>query len=397
MGLKAIFHSNAPWVGSGYGVQGHLAVKRIQKMPEVEQIVYSCFYGLHGGIIEYDDIICIPPRMGDWGNQCLQLHSYHTESDVVIGLQDTWVLRQDIAQLGYLWCPWTPIDHDPFPDMIYQRVSTAYMPIAMAKFGERLMLEANMKNIRYVPHAVDTKVYKPHSQKVNLETRDKLGIPKDVFLIGIVAANKGFPARKGWPQMLEAMKYFMERHKDVVLYAHTLATTEDQGVDLPGIIQRFGIGDRVILPNPYLYLQGFPHNEMSKIYSSFDVFLLPSCGEGFGVPIIEAQACGTPVIVTDFTAMPELVAPTTGALIDVAYKWYTPLYSYQALPSIGDMVDKLEYYYQMNKSELKRQNKACREFITENYDADLVAEKYWKPIIQELAEVTERRTLKIAV
>jgi len=396
MGLKVILHSNAPWVTSGYGTQGYQLAKRMQKMPEVEQLSYSCFYGLHGGIVEYDGIICIPPRAGDWGNNCLQLHSYHTNSDVVIGLQDTWVLRQDIAQLGFLWCPWVPIDHDPLPDMIHARVSTAYMAIAMAKFGEHLMLESGMKNVRYAPHAIDTKQYKPHSEAVNKVTRKKLGFPEDIFLIGIVAANKGYPARKNWPQLLEALSVFFNMHKDAYLYAHTLTTTEDQGVDLIGMIQRWGMGDRILFPNPYLYLQGFPAETMSEIYSCMDVFVLPTGGGGFEIPLIEAQACGTPVVTMNFTAMPELVAPGTGGLIRPGYKWYTPLYSYQALPNIDDIIANMEHFYQMNKKERKRQSKAVREFVVANYDADYVANKYWHPIIQELDEATQKRKLKLA-
>lgn len=393
MGAKILWHSNAAFAPSGYGKQTYINCKRIQKMPEVEHLLISAFYGVHGGIIEYKGLTHIPPRTGDWGNQCLQLHSYHTNSDIVIGLQDTWVLRQDIAQLGFLWVPWVPIDHDPLPQMIADRVKTAYMPIAMSKWGEQKMLEYGISHTRYVPHSVETKVYKPYSDEVKKATRRRLGIPEDCFLVGIVAANKGFPARKSWPQMMEALQMFVAKHPDTFIYAHTLATPEEQGVDLPGIIKSFGLGDKVVLPNPYLYLMGFPDDEMSKIYSCFDVFLLPSMGEGFGVPIIEAQACGVPVIVTDFTAMPELVG--AGHKVSVAYKWYTPLYSFQALPHIGEIVDALELQFNLSDKERKAQQKQARKFIVDNYDTDFVVNTHWKPIIQELAAVTEHRTISV--
>lgn len=394
MGLRLLWNSNSAWSSSGYGSQTLINCKRIAKMPEVEQLLVSAFYGLHGGIVEYEGLIHLPPGTGDWGNNDLQLHSYHTRSDVAICLQDIWPLRKDIAQLGFLFCPYFPIDHDPLPEMIASIAATAYMPITMSKFGYDLCESRNMKNLKYVPHSVDTKIYKPHSNKKNREERRKLGLPEDAYVVGIVAANKGWPARKAWPQMLEALSRFVAMHDDVYIYAHTLLTPEDQGIDLINVIRSFGLGDRVILPNPYLYLQGFPQQEMSRIYSCFDSFLLPSMGEGFGVPIIEAQSCGVPVIVTNFTAMPELVG--AGHLVDIGYKWYTPLFSYQVLPDINSIVEKLDLQYNTSASDRRIQKETAREFIVANYDTDYVCDTYWRPIIQELAEVTEKKKLNVS-
>lgn len=394
MGLRLIWHSNAAWAGSGYGQQTLLTCKRIQKMPEVEQLLVSTFYGLHGGIVEYEDLIHLPPHGQNWGNEAIQLHSYHTKSDVVITLVDAWVMRKDISQLGFIYAPYFPVDHEPLPTAVWEKVQDSYMPITMSKSAFEICKNLH-QNTRYAPHMVETKLYKPHSHEKNMEERRKLNIPEDAFLVGIVAANKGFPSRKAWPQLLEAFAIFSKRHSDAILYAHTLINAEHDGIDMPSVINTLGIGNKVVIPNPYHYHQSFPMKEMSRIYSCFDVFLLPSMGEGFGVPIIESQSCGVPVIVTDFTAMPELVAPETGAKISVAYKWLTPLLSYQALPNIGEIVDALEYYYSMSTSKRKTEGKKARKFVVDNYDANLVAEKHWKPIVQDLAELTEIKTFKL--
>lgn len=395
MGLRLIWHSNAAWTPSGYGQQTYENAKRIQKMPEVEQLIISAYYGLHGGIVEYEDMIHIPPRTPSWGNDCLQLHSYHTNSDVVISLMDLWVLNPDIGQKGFIFCPWLPIDHDNIPPLVLERMRAAYMPITMSQFGYELARNAKVGNVRYVPHSINTKMYKPHSKKVADEQRQKLGIPTDVFLIGIVAANKGWPSRKAIPQMMEAASIFIRKHPDVYIYFHTMHTAEEQGADIPTVVRHFGIADRTVLPNPYLYAQGYPQHEMSKIYSTFDVFLLASMGEGFGVPIIEAQSCGVPVIVTDFSAMPELVAPG-GHKVGYTSKWYTPMDAFQVMPSVDDIVDRLEYQYNLSAKDTKTQRKVAREFIVNNYDADEVVAKYWRPIIKELDNLTAKRTLKLA-
>ena len=81
---------------------------------------------------------------------------------------------------------------------------------------------------------------------------------------------------------------------------------------------------------------------MADLYSSFDVLLNPAMGEGFGLPVLEAQACGVPAIVTDFTAMSEVC----GAGWKVGYdRVRTPMRSWQAWPKVDEIVAALEACY----------------------------------------------------
>jgi glycosyltransferase involved in cell wall biosynthesis len=61
-----------------------------------------------------------------------------------------------------------------------------------------------------------------------------------------------------------------------------------------------GLGDRIIsIPNP-------DHDTLNALYGSCDAFIFPSFSEGFGWPVIEAQACGAPVIASNIAPMPEI-------------------------------------------------------------------------------------------
>ena len=74
-------------------------------------------------------------------------------------------------------------------------------------------------------------------------------------------------------------------------------------------VQELGLGTDVIFP-------GFiPDSELPLWYNAADVFVYPSVYEGFGLPPLEAMACGVPVIVSDASSLPEVVGDA-GLLVD---------------------------------------------------------------------------------
>jgi glycosyltransferase involved in cell wall biosynthesis len=81
-----------------------------------------------------------------------------------------------------------------------------------------------------------------------------------------------------------------------------------QYADIFERITRYGLEDQVRLP-------GFvPAEDLPLWYNSAEVFIYPSVFEGFGLPVLEAMACGAPVIVSDASSLPE-VAGSAGLLI----------------------------------------------------------------------------------
>jgi len=79
--------------------------------------------------------------------------------------------------------------------------------------------------------------------------------------------------------------------------------------DIPGIVKELGIEKTTVFP-------GFIDKEdMSAVYSAASVFVFPSLYEGFGLPILEAFACGVPVITSNTSSMPE-VAGDAAVLVD---------------------------------------------------------------------------------
>jgi hypothetical protein len=101
------------------------------------------------------------------------------------------------------------------------------------------------------------------------------------------------------------------------------------------------------------------------------------------VPLIESQACGTPVIATDFTAMSDLVG--AGWKIPVVGKKHTPMNSYWAIPDVDAIVDALEEAYDLWKS--KKLRKTMKEKAVEfasDFDFDKITEDYLIPLLEEI-------------
>ncbi len=103
-------------------------------------------------------------------------------------------------------------------------------------------------------------------------------------------------------------------YKQLVLRGipHTLVITGRKGwqyEDLFRTVKELGLHDRVIFTG---YV---PETDLGLLYSAADVFVYPSIYEGFGLPVLEAMACGTPVVTSNISAMPEIVGDA-GLLVD---------------------------------------------------------------------------------
>jgi len=170
----------------------------------------------------------------------------------------------------------------------------------------------------------------------------------------------------------------MKNHKndDVGFYVHSRFDKAYGGIDLVQLAKFFEIDEITVFPNPYHEIIGFSSDEMAVIYNAFDVLLNPSMGEGFGIPIIEAQACGVPVIVTNFSSMPELC----GSGFTVGYSnFYHPFGAWWALPDVNEIYIALEKVYENKKSFYS--DKAVN--FAKEYNWDKVVNIYWKPFLEE--------------
>ncbi len=305
--MKILWHSGAPWAGTGYGVQTALFAPRLRDAGHEVEI--SATWGLGGDTLEWDGIK-VYPSDERYGNATLAPLYDRVKPDILIALLDSWILRPEIIK-GRKVAVWAPVDHDPCPPAVAKFFhDSGARPIAMSRFGENALKAVGLDPL-YVPHGVDTKQFRPAANSA--EVRDALQIPQDAFVVGMVANNQGHsPPRKAFPQALEAFAAFQKEHNDARLFLHTEVSGKRgrgpyQGINLLEMLDMFEVPITALhWTDQVQHELGIPPGYMVGLYNAMDVLLSPSYGEGFGIPIIEAQACGTPVIVTNWTSMPEL-------------------------------------------------------------------------------------------
>ena len=375
--------TNAIWAQSGYSMQ---AVQFVPEMAKHYHTAMVNFYGQEGGNFEYKNIKMYPKRQSTWGEDSALFHGKDFKADVVFTLQDIWTLNPqilaDMSRNNLRWIPIVPIDHEPVPPAIYNRLKLAYRIVTYSKFGYEELKRVGMHST-YIPHTIETDLYKPVSREEKKKIRKNAGIPEDCFLFGMVAANKDNPPRKSFQEVLDAFKLFSEKHPEARIYFHTVHNQQN-GFPIVEYAKVLKIADKVITCDPEDYLFRIKHEEMPKIYNSMDCLLSPSRNEGFGVPIIEAQSCGVPAIVSDFTAMKDLVIEgETGYKVKPMYKPFSPLLSYVAQPDVQELYEKMEAVYSSDRDKM---SEMARKHVVENYDFNLVWNTKWVPFLQTLEE-----------
>ncbi len=380
--MKILWHSNAPWVATGYGVQTKIALDELKGLGH--ELSCSAFWGIQGATLNAPGgFLILPGAVDSYGNDVVAAHWKFTESDLVITLVDAWVCTHD-SWSNLPWAAWTPIDHQTVPKPVSDALLGGNaIPIAMSQFGRSALIEAGFEP-EYVPHSLDPVFLDEVPDRDEIRKGYKWA---DKFVIGMVAANKGFvPSRKSFPQVFEAFAEFHSKYPESMMYLHT-EPEPTHGMDLLDMIRALKIPEEAILfVDSYRNILGMGADYMRNTYAAFDVLANPSMGEGFGVPIIEAQAVGTPVIVSDSTAMPELCH--YGKIVG-GTPFYTNQAAFQLVPDVGEIYDSFEWAYGEERTE---GSDDAREWVIENYAPAVVTEKYWIPTLAAIEERLKGRT-----
>lgn len=159
----------------------------------------------------------------------------------------------------------------------------------------RLKSVTRAGNVVVVPNGVDLGVHVPSDRHA---ARALLGLPAKARIVGTVGRLETI---KGHDVLLRAVPALPD---DV--YVVVMGDGHEHG-ELVRLAACLGISHRVVFTGH--------RDDVARFYPSFDVFCLPSRGEGLPLTLLEAQACGVPVVASDVGAVREAVCPVTGRTV----------------------------------------------------------------------------------
>jgi glycosyltransferase involved in cell wall biosynthesis len=307
--MRILWFSASPLIPSGYGTQSKLLVPYLAKYHDV---AIACHAGHYGSVMEWQGLR-VYPHSNFPGKYCMDLiesHCQHFKPDIIVSWLDAFALDANV--IGRLpWVAWTPVDSEP---LMYKNIiplKACKKIIAPSPWSKRAIEMTGLKVDAVIPCAYDTKQFYPMAETrteirktlsdiINVEIGDK-------FLVNVVSANSSY--RKNFPAILRTWQLFSKDKTDVMLYIHTDPSGYFfQGDDLHLMAKTMGVDPSTIFFAPqWEYVTGaIGENFLNLLYNASDVHLNCCYGEGFGLPVLEAQAAGCPAIAPAFGAAQEI-------------------------------------------------------------------------------------------
>jgi glycosyltransferase involved in cell wall biosynthesis len=311
------------------------------------------------------------------------------EPDVVVTLNDPQVLigmlidnQFDEQKILLKYKPilsYIPDDGENLPPPWTTLLPKMTNVIAMSKHGQ-----SHYKPSKLVYHGVDRESFWPIEEAPKVcsngrivrtkgDCKEAFGIPRDTFLVGRVDTNSG---RKDYAALVKALWPVMERHSNVSAWFHCADKAPGVGLRFQSMLLRNPkvLPDRFYFPDTHDTFEGWPIEDMNVLLSAFDVFVSPSRGEGFGLGLAEAAACGIPIIAQNVSAIPEVVGPG-GLLLEPDRLFTVPSGEDNWLPDIEAFTDAIEKMY--NSSGLRRDlGAAGTDHVRKSFSWDVAASKF---------------------
>jgi glycosyltransferase involved in cell wall biosynthesis len=202
------------------------------------------------------------------------------------------------------WFPW--VQRQWMKRLIPLSVRRAAHVLTPSEYTKRQIVEryhVAPERISVTPLAVSSWMRPPGQGDDPRRELARLGLPEP-FILAVGNLNP----RKNLERLMRA--YASLRQQGSIPHQLVLAGQKaHKGDAILGMAESLGVG-------PWVSATGYvSREELRSLYGLAEIFVYPSLAEGFGLPILEAMACGTPVVASASTCMPE-VAGDAALLVD---------------------------------------------------------------------------------
>jgi len=230
----------------------------------------------------------------------------------------------------------------------------------------RKLYRIRSSRIVKIPGGVDSQRFRPAEDRDAV--RKTLGVPTGTFLLFTV---RNLEPRMGLDTLIRAVGTLRQQAPDLVLLIGGAGSLRS---DLESLTDSLGLGGHV------RFLGFIPDNELPLYYQASDAFVLPTRElEGFGLVVVEALACGTPVLGTPVGAIPEILGELQP---DFLFEGTEPEAIAQGI---------LEH---LNRAQADPQGyhalrRRCREYATARFGWDRIVERLEQELL-DLSGCSER-------
>lgn len=374
---KILLCNEASFLNSGYANYGRQIMQRLFDTNKYELAELGCY-----GIAQDPRRKSIPwkyyPNSVDINDSRYEKYTSNTinqfghwrfeivcldfKPDIVFDVRDPWMFDYQSCSHLRKFFNWVVM---PAMDSIPQKIewltsfNTADILVPYTEWAMEYLSGFNNLYPKTTPAGVDSSVFKITNNK-----KERMGLPTDSFVVGAVMRNQ---RRKLIPALFEVIKRVKEKHPNTILYLHT-TFPEMAGWNIPSLLIDFELIDsvyftykckkcKVFYPSKFIgpqtfckkcgeftcgmsnTMDGISDHEMVDIYNMFDLYIQYAICEGFGMPQIEASACGVPVASVDYSAMSEIVRNIGGFPIKLASLSYEiESHAKRAYPDIDETI-----------------------------------------------------------
>jgi glycosyltransferase involved in cell wall biosynthesis len=389
--MRILWKSAYPGMPTGYGQQSALILPRLKALGH--ELAVSVTFGQEGHTSYWNGI----PVFGASGYTNIGEDTVGGDyerfgAELCITFMCTWQSQSPPLWRNLRTLHLMNVDCNPMSWGDYAVIAdTGGMPAATSRRGWEIMRAGGKTGARpddlrepldplYLPHGIDLQCYTPASDRQRTELREDMHLDGK-FVVGMNFHNNDrLPDRKNIARQLRGFALFHEKHPEAKLLLNAIERLPD-GWNLKPMLGYYGLreGDAYEFTPGYDLASGqIPPTALADWYRVQDVYL-GAGNEGFGLPGLEAQACGTPAILLDAGSGPEL-AGDCNWLVGGDLE-YNEVHRADWLRASAASVNTclIEAYEQAaGKREAVREHAAA-------WDINRIVREHWEPALAELA------------